>query len=144
MVLRSRMGENAQLSFVVADITGGCAGDGSDCILNIMLVDFSGRNLVSNPSLLAAPADMLPKLPPVSLKATVASPFPHHSNLPIRIIVTATAPAMFVTLSTLAQGRFSRNAFFTKGGSEIVEFYPIATDGDQYSILKESLKIQHL
>ena len=124
----------------------GCAGDGSDCILNITLVDSSGRNLVSNPSLLAAPAVMLPKLPPVSLKATVASPFPApgHSDMPIRVIVTATAPAMFVTLSTLAQGRFSRNAFFTKGGSETVEFYPIATEGDQYSILKDSLKIQHL
>ena len=124
----------------------GCAGDGSDCILNITLVDSSGRNLVSNPSLLAAPVVMLPKLPPVSIKATVVSPFPApgHSNLPIRVIVTATAPAMFVTLSTLAQGRFSRNAFFMKGGSETLEFYPLVTEGDQYSILKESLKIQHL
>lgn len=124
----------------------GCAGNGSDCILNITVVASSGRSLVSNPSLLAAPVVMLSMVPPVSLKATVASPLPApgHSHLPIQVVVTATAPAMFVTLSTLAQGRFSRNAFFTKGGSETLEFYPIATEGDQYSILKESLKIQSL
>ena len=127
--------------------TAGCAGDRSDCILNSTVIDSSGRGLVSNPSLLAAPVVMLPKLPPVSLNATVGprvSPVPiaGHSNPPILVTVTATAPALFVTLSTLAQGRFSRNAFFTTGGSETVEFYPIATEGDQYSILKASLKVQ--
>ena len=130
-------------------VAAGCSADGSDCLLNSTVVDASGRGLVSNPSLLAAPVTMLPKLPPVSLTATVdEEPRPSasvgHSNSPIRVTVTATAPALFVTLSTLAQGRFSRNAFFTAGGSETVEFYPIATEGDQYNVLKASLSVQSL
>ena len=141
-----KMADCPSWSHVLA--AAGCAADGSDCLLNCTVVDASGRGLVSNPSLLAAPVTMLSKLPPVTLAATVEEPpwsaSTGHSNSPIRVTVTSTAPALFVTLSTLAQGRFSRNAFFTAGGSETVEFYPIATEGDQYSVLKASLTVQSL
>jgi beta-mannosidase len=123
----------------------GCAKDASDCILNLTVVNSKGQGLVSNPSLLAAPVVILPRLLPVLLTATVGErqvPTSGNLNPSIRVTVTATAPALFVTLSTLAQGRFSRNAFFTAGGMETVEFYPIATEGDQYSNLKASLKVQ--
>ena len=125
----------------------GCAADGSDCILNATVIDAGGATLSANPSLLAPPAALLKHLKPPRLAATVESPAP-PAGAPIRITVTAQAPALFVTLSTLAQGRFSRNAFFLvghgvpAGGFETeVLFLPTDGEGDQYGALSASLSV---
>ena len=89
---------------------------------------------------------MLPKLPPVSLRGdrglSIPSPrpfeFAHPSN------GDSNCSCDVCDIEHLGTGAIFPECIFTKGGSETVEFYPIATEGDQYSILKESLKIQHL
>lgn len=73
--------------------------------------------------------------------ATVESPAPPAGS-PTRICVAAAAPALFVTLSTLAQGRFSRTAFFITavGNHAEVLFLPIDGEGDQYGVLRKNLR----
>ena len=123
-------------------LSADCRADGSDCILNATVVSAAGDLLSSNPSLLAPPAAVLKHLRPPRLVATVESPAP-PAGAPIRIWVAAAAPALFVTLSTLAQGRFSRNAFFITvvGNHTEVLFLPIDGEGDQYDVLRKSLMV---
>lgn len=119
-----------------------CLPDGADCILNATVVGAADGLLSSNPSLIAPPAALLKHLRPPHLVATVESPAP-PTGAPIRIRVTAAAPALFVTLSTLAQGRFSRNAFIITDagkGAEVL-FLPLSGEGDQYGILQKSLMV---
>ena len=118
----------------------GCLPDGADCFLNATVVDASGAALSSNPSLLAPPAAMLKHLRPPQLAAAVETPAP-PAGAPIRVTVTAAAPALFVTLSTLAQGRFSRNAFIAAAGETELLFLPTAGEGDQYDALQKSLMV---
>ena len=49
------------------------------------------------------------------------------------VTLSQAAPALFVTLSTLAQGRFSRNAFYAPAGVSELLFLP-HNDG-QYEVL---------
>jgi hypothetical protein len=57
---------------------------------------------------------------------------------------------MFVTLSTLAHGRFSQNSFFIGSGgcsdnNLTVWFLPFElAGGDQYDVLRDTLVVQHL
>ena len=131
----------------------GCSPNGSDCILNATLTDgASGTVVASNPSLLAPASALFPSLsrsPAVTV--TLDSPAPPVGT-PIRMVVSSSSPLLFVTLSTLAQGRFSRNAFVVRGsasgvGDEEVFFIPFtAAEGgeDTYTLLQATLQVQHL
>ena len=121
----------------------GCAATASDCFLNISVVSTSnGDMLASNPSLLASPAALLPNLRSPQLAARLVEPPPHTG--PIKVSLTAAAPALFVTLSTLAQGRFSRNAFFAPRGITQLLFLPIEGVADQSAILNATLSVQSM
>jgi len=127
---------------------GGCRADASDCFLNATLRDgTTGAVVAVNPVLLAPAAVLLPSLSRApGVVAAVQAP-PPAPGTPVRITLTASQPAMFVTLSTLAQGRFSRNAIFVGGGGreEEVLFLPFAeAGGDQYPTLQATLQVQSL
>jgi hypothetical protein len=63
----------------------------------------------------------------------------------IHIRIEVGAPAMFVTLTTLAQGHFSDNTWIVLlPGFTDVWFFPISAMGDQYTLLCESLRVQSL
>lgn len=49
-----------------------------------------------------------------------------------------------MALSTLAQGRFSRNVFILTDDETEVLFLPIVGEGDQYEVLRKSLMVQSL
>ena len=121
----------------------GCAAAASDCILNASVVSTpNGDILASNPSLLAPPAALLPNLRSPQLAAWLVQPPPHTG--PIKVSLTAAAPALFVTLSTLAQGRFSRNAFFAPRGLTQLLFLPVEGVADQSAILNATLSVQSI
>eukprot|EP01052_Picozoa_sp_SAG31_P012493 SAG31_NODE_732_length_12494_cov_3.395482_7_plen_328_part_00 len=61
----------------------------------------------------------------------------------IDIVVTTDKVAVYVTLTTLAHGRFSDNVFFMKPGSKTVRFLPIA-GYFVWSQFRSSLRVEHL
>jgi hypothetical protein len=123
----------------------GCKPDASDCFLDVSVVDAANATVVSNPSLLAPPSAVLPALRPPALAYALEAPAPPPGT-PIRVTVTAAAPALFVTLTTLAQGHFDANAFFLGGGAEkavVVRFIPLPGSGaGVYAELGATLRLQ--
>ena len=59
----------------------------------------------------------------------------------VPVTLTTDATALFVTLTTLAQGRFSDNAFCMPPGTTTVRYMPFF-DTD-YDALVSSLRIEH-
>ena len=62
----------------------------------------------------------------------------------IDIAVSSDKVALWVVLTTLAQGRFSDNAFFLPATTKIVQFVPFSqsTAGSDLHDLKASLRIE--
>jgi len=126
----------------------GCKPDGSDCLLDASVADASGATLASNPSLLAPPSALIAALRAPALAFALESPAP-PAGAPIRVTVTAAAPALFVTLTTLAQGHFDANAFFLAPGADnaaVVRFVPLpgSDAASVYAELGATLRIQSL
>jgi len=67
-----------------------------------------------------------------------------NSDGTIDIIVASDKVALWVTLTTLAQGRFSDNAFFLPATSKTVQFVPFSTSTakDDLATLKASLRVE--
>jgi hypothetical protein len=101
----------------------------------------TGSVLASNFELLGLPGRLALSSPSLSW---VIAPTPNADNS-VNITVTASsAPAAFVTLTTLAQGRFSDNAFWlsSSGASRTITFIPFGTlDLDS---LTDTLRVEHL
>jgi hypothetical protein len=126
----------------------GCRPDASDCFLNASVVDASGGVLASNHILLAPPSVMIPTLRPPALTFAIESPAPPQ-GAPICVTVSAAAPALFVTLTTLALGNFDNNAFFLAPGPEhavVVRFMPLSgyDSASVYAELAATLRLQSL
>ena len=62
----------------------------------------------------------------------------------IDIAVTSDKVALWVTLTTRAQGRFSENVFFLPANTKIVHFVPFSasTRSDDLALLKSSLRVE--
>eukprot|EP00038_Savillea_parva_P004143 m.134586 g.134586 ORF g.134586 m.134586 type:complete len:1103 (-) comp11390_c0_seq3:144-3452(-) len=62
----------------------------------------------------------------------------------IDVAVTSDKVALWVTLTTLAQGRFSDNAFFLPATTKTVQFIPFSasTSGSDLDVLKSSLRVE--
>ena len=62
------------------------------------------------------------------------------------LVTTAGGPALFVTLTTLAAGRFSENAFHVggSGGVKALAFFPLGGGAVQLDVLQASLRVEHL
>ena len=61
----------------------------------------------------------------------------------IDIVVTSNKVALWVTLTTLAQGRFSDNAFFLPATSKTVQYMPFSSTGAaDLVVLKKSLRVE--
>ncbi|CAJ1426374.1 unnamed protein product, partial [Effrenium voratum] len=91
-----------------------------------------------NEILMAAPAQL--HLPPAKVNATVAAAA--NADGSIDISLTADRTALYVTLTTLAHGRFSDNAFAMAPGSGKVQFLPFGKLDVQ--LLRSSLRVEHL
>ena len=97
--------------------------------------------VAENWALLASPASTsFPSAAAVALAAAVGEP-DAAGEVPITLSCQATA--IFVTLTTLAQGRFSDNAIIIPGpGNATVNFVPWGPLN--LALLKSSLRVEHV
>lgn len=134
-----------QLSQVLP--TFGCSPNGTDCILLHNLTSTAGVVADLNYGMLSTPGVMAPNLPPTAAVTALINGVDADGNA----IVTVTAsggPALLIQLLTLAQGRFSVNAFHlipssATGGvaTQTVLFHPFGPL--QMDILSSSLRVEH-
>lgn len=92
----------------------------------------------SHPVLFSEPKNL--QLPPAHVSFTVGG----DATKPV-ITVSADHVALYVTLTTLAQGRFSDNAFLLLPGAaqaRQIEFVPFT--GFDFAELKSSLRVEHV
>lgn len=85
--------------------SAGCLPDGSNCLLLLDVTRNDGTNVMSSHELLAPPSALV--LPQASVEVTGISACPGGAC----ITLSSSATALYVTLTTAAQGRFSDNAF---------------------------------
>ena len=84
------------------------------------------------------------RVPAATLSLKVADAV--NADGTIDIAVTADAVALWVTLTTMAQGRFSDNAFFLPAATKTVRFIPFgdSTAADDLAVLRRSLRVEDL
>mmetsp|Transcript_20858 Transcript_20858/g.26593 ORF Transcript_20858/g.26593 Transcript_20858/m.26593 type:complete len:347 (+) Transcript_20858:369-1409(+) len=132
--------------------------DGKQSIVHAVIVDANKKIVSDNWIPYATPGEMA--LPNASLSFTIQrcelhddvveiSNDKYSSCYPVKIVVKTDHIAMYVTLTTLAQGRFSDNAFVLKGNStKIVEFIPFVTGSfdhkEELELLKKTLRVEHV
>ena len=82
-------------------------------------------------------------LPKATVTATVRKPA-IASSQGYDVEVKTDGPALYIMLTTTAQGRFSENCFFIPGeGTKVVKFLPFVEE-DQYPELEKSLRVEHV
>lgn len=122
--------------------TAGCAPDGTDCLLRLTVVDASGAEIAVNEQLLAPPGKLA--ITPTAVTARVGDVLA-DGTVPVTLTASGAAgPALFVTLFTRANGRFSENAVTLIPGAEptVIAFMPFADA--QAALLRDSLRVNHL
>jgi len=127
-------GEGATQSFTVERV------EPSRHLLLAECVDASSKVLSTNDIALAPPSSM--QLPAAEVKFNVASELNEDGS--VNVDVEADKTALYVVLTTLAQGRFSDNAFAMAPGKRTVQFLPIGQDKADVEELKKSLRVEHL
>jgi hypothetical protein len=98
----------------------------------------AGAQVDENFQLLAAPAQLA--LPRASVNVTVGAARPGDGA--VRVDVSADAFALYVWLSTLAQGRFDANFFAMRAGQRSVYFLPFA--GFNATEFAATLRAEHV
>ena len=138
----------ASSSSVLAEV--GCAPNGSDCAVRSTLVgngtDAAAVAVSVAPNLqFQAPPSALAFAQGVTVTTTVGAVSPDGSSIPVNITVAGGA-ALFVTLTTLAQGRFSDNALpLVPVGVVTVYFVPMLAGLPlNATLLASSLRVEHL
>ena len=98
---------------------------------------------IENVVLLAPPVAMLP-LPAANVSASVAAA-PSPDGRSCAVSVSADATALFVTLTTLAQGRFSDNSFvLAKGAVAALQFLAFGAAPADCDLLASTLRVEHV
>ena len=108
-------------------------------VLRTDYVSDNRRLLASNLAFLAPPYQL--QLQAVELKTSVADRPNHDGSINVTVSKSGQGVALFVTLTTRAEGRFSRNAFLMEGRQERLTFEPWV--GDQVALLATSLRVEH-
>jgi len=137
--------------------------DGTAHLLVARCVDSTGHPVSVNEIALVPPKSMT--LPSAAVTALVADK--HNEDGSVNITLSTDRPALYVVLTTRAQGRFSHNAFalvplasaseqaalFFHGhapgevgevSKAVVRFWPFGSDAADIAALKSSLRIEHL
>ena len=126
--------------YVASLAAAGCAADGSDCMLALTLAAAGGAGavLAQSHELLAAPARLALAPARVAVAAVEAA-----NATTATVALTTDAPALFVTLTTQAPGRFSSNALtllLPPGRNLTFEFWRSA---DDLALLASTLRVEH-
>jgi len=114
--------------------------DPNTTVVDITVTDTAAGGAVICHNVVAFTTPQFFLLPPANVHFTVApSPNPDGS---IDISLSTDAVAAYVTLTTLAAGRFSDNAFFLVPPSATVQFIPFGPLDT--SLLSSSLRLEHV
>jgi len=100
-------------------------------------MDSTGNIVCDNPVAFASPKNMT--LPKAEVTFKVGKP--SAVGQPVPVTLKSDAFALYVTLTTTAQGRFAENAFVMPAGTRTVLFYPI--QGVESDDLAETLRLEH-
>jgi beta-galactosidase/beta-glucuronidase len=111
--------------------------DGAKAILHGVVRSGAGEVVNDNWMPMVEPKKMT--LPKASVSFAVADTA--NPDGTVDVTVTTDKFALYVTLTTLAQGRFSDNAFCLAGGSLKLQFIPV--QGFELAELKSSLRVEH-
>ena len=123
-----------------------------NCVLTIEVTNSTGSSVSFNTLPFVPPKDM--QLPPAKVTAAVVSDDVANDGGSvageIQVNVSTTATALYVVLTTLANGRFSDNAFLLEASSSprAIQFVPFAAAKSDpaatLALLKSSLRVEHL
>jgi len=111
--------------------------NGTHVILHAVVSSSDGKVVNDNHIPLTAPKNML--LPKAEVTFSVADTADEDGTVSIK--VTSTSFALYVTLTTTAQGRFSDNAFVLRKGTVTIDFIPFK--GFEIDELKRTLRVEH-
>ena len=114
--------------------------DGHDFVLHARVLGSQGEILTDNWIPLLPPANWT-SLPRAVVTFSVA-PEPRPDGM-VDITLVADKLAAYVTLTTLAQGRFSDNAFFLLPGTMTIQYIPFGATTD-YDALISTLRVEHV
>lgn len=117
--------------------------DGSKSIVTVAVFDRDGRAISNNVVALAPPLAM--QLPRATVDFRVGDA-PNEDGS-VNIDVHSDKVALYVTFTTLANGRFSENAFLlvpTTTGPRTIRFIPFLGAAVDVALLKSSLRVEHL
>lgn len=118
----------------------GTSVSGASEMLMVVVADSSGVVQSTNPVGFAYPKNMA--LPNATVTFTVGVQEEGvDSAAAVPIVLHADQFALYVTLTTLAQGRFDDNAFVMMPGPRIVLFHPF--EGFAAAELVSSLRVEH-
>jgi beta-mannosidase len=100
-----------------------------------------GSIVSENPQLLAVPG--LLAFPAADVTAQVAGAA--NADGSVNVTLASTATALFVTLTTAAQGRFAPNVFMMPGaGAKVAQFLPFAAAPLDLALLADTLRVDHV
>ena len=118
--------------------------DGANCVLDIRIDRTGGKGsegLASWSTVpFVAPKDMT--LPAAVVSISVAD-MPPPGAEQIEIVLTTTAAALYVVLTTQAAGRFSDNVLLLEAGTPRSLSF-LAWGALDYDLLKSSVRVEHL
>ena len=112
------------------------AADMTGSMLQIKVANADGKVLCDNPVIFAEPKNLT--LPNATVTFSVGAA---NTDGSVPIELTSDKFALYVTLTTLAQGRFDDNAFVMLPGKKTIKFFPF--DGFELSELKSTLRVEH-
>lgn len=107
-------------------------------ILHVVVTNAAGIAVCNNTVLYTAPKNL--QLPAAKVDVVVGQGI--NADGTVDVTVKADHVALFVTLTTLAHGRFSDNAFLLLPGSRTLRFVPFGTA--DLALLTSSIRVEHV
>jgi hypothetical protein len=124
--------------------TVGCAANGTDCVLQLAVTDDAGAVVDASTVLLSTPGAIAAAgaLRPANVTVVVSTAVDAQGDVPV--YVTVDAVSLFVTLTTLAQGRFRSNAVVLLPGTTVFPFVPSPYLALDLDLLASTTRAEHV
>ena len=123
----------------------GCSASGSDCVLSVVVTDNTANLPISTNFNAFVPPKLITGLRRAEISLAVGDVDPATGSVSINVDCSVTA--LWVVLSTLAQGRFSDGAFLLHANqTKTIDFLPWGELRGAAAVaeLKQSLRVESL
>lgn len=123
---------------------GGLLPNGNTTALIAEVLNEDGTTVESNHVVLLAPPSTMQLSHNVSVQAEVGAAPGRSGRIPVTVSASGKGVAAFVTLTTAAQGRFSRNVFLLRPQAPLeLDFIPFGDAAEAHRQLNASLRVEH-